>query len=74
MYDTDTLRHVWRVGAAPLSLTSEGAHAPLLRCLGDTAVDFDIAPPRVAPQSTEDFRSNTSLINVRIYLFIHHFV
>uniref|UniRef100_A0A336M5T4 CSON012591 protein n=1 Tax=Culicoides sonorensis TaxID=179676 RepID=A0A336M5T4_CULSO len=65
VYDNETLRHVWRVGPAPLSISVIGTSGSLMNSLGDTAVDFDIAPPRVAPQSrnADDFRAQTSLIN-----------
>lgn len=64
------MRHIWRIGPAPLTVATSASHAPLLNCLGDTAVDFDIAPPRVAPETrsnAEDFRTNTFLINVSLF-------
>ncbi|XP_065090306.1 nuclear pore complex protein Nup88-like isoform X2 [Ochlerotatus camptorhynchus] len=60
VYDVDSLRHVWRVGPSP-GLVSTLAGSPpgpgsaklaYLSSLGDTAVDFDIAPPRVVSAAT----------------------
>lgn len=41
------MRHVWRVGPIPCALPQTGAKFSYLSSLGDAAVDFDIAPPRV---------------------------
>lgn len=50
VYDEATLRHVWRVGPVPCALPPTKKQ-PLLNSLGDTAVDFDIAPPRLISQT-----------------------
>ncbi|XP_058060912.1 nuclear pore complex protein Nup88 [Anopheles bellator] len=60
VYDVDSLRHVWRIGPTPTpqAVTAAGSSPTgkpgaiasklaYLNSLGDTAVDFDIAPPRV---------------------------
>ncbi|XP_052868926.1 nuclear pore complex protein Nup88 [Anopheles cruzii] len=58
VYDVDSLRHVWRIGPTPTpqAVTAAGSSpggaitsklSTYLNSLGDTAVDFDIAPPRV---------------------------
>ncbi|XP_059620994.1 nuclear pore complex protein Nup88 [Phlebotomus argentipes] len=49
VYHEDILKHVWRVGPMPRMGVSNGSTLPSLSDLGDTAVDFDIAPPRVSP-------------------------
>lgn len=46
VYDEYNLKHVWRVGAIP-NATALEKNSSFLNSLGDTAVDFDIAPPRV---------------------------
>lgn len=46
VYDNSVLRHVWRVGATPSALPPTGISLPFLNGLGDTAVDFDVGPPR----------------------------
>lgn len=45
---------VWRVGPVPCGLPVSGSSAPYLSGLGDTAVDFDIAPPRVVANGVAD--------------------
>ena len=66
MYGELTLRHVWRIGPLPCSQSSGsigngnrsstggggGGTAGVLYSLGEIAVDFDIAPPRIAVVST----------------------
>lgn len=55
MYDESNLKHVWRVGPMPNYSAVENSFS-YLKGLGDTAVDFDIAPAKVR----ED---NPSLLN-----------
>lgn len=45
-YDEFRLNHTWHVGPTPLRTNSEKKFS-FLKSLGDTAVDFDIAPARV---------------------------
>lgn len=54
VYDEDVLSHVWRIGPMPCAVPPTRSHVPFLNSLGDTAVDFDIAPPRVVPSSGND--------------------
>lgn len=69
---------MWRVGPIPCAIppTSVGgggggggnAHqSPYLHSLGDTAVDFDIAPPRVVSTGDDTRDVNSSQINVCIH-------
>lgn len=46
MYEESTLKHTWRVGPVP-NFAAVGKNLSYLQCLGDTAVDFDIAPPKI---------------------------
>lgn len=39
------LLHVWHLGRAPIGGVTSSAKLPLLGGLGETAVDFDFAPP-----------------------------
>lgn len=67
VYDETKLRHVWRIGPIPCAQPPTGAQLSYLNCLGDTAVDFDIAPPRVVTTSTDNGKDvSFSLINVCI--------
>ncbi|KAG5681118.1 hypothetical protein PVAND_010578 [Polypedilum vanderplanki] len=43
IYDEGTLKHTWRVGPLPT-----GNNLSYLKGLGDTAIDFDIAPAQVS--------------------------
>lgn len=86
LYEEQSLRMVWRVGPVPSAVSplqsggiggdGGGASTPYLSALGDTAVDFDIAPPRAVPTPTpaadtsataggKDI-TNSSTITVRI--------
>ncbi|EAT41920.1 AAEL006488-PA, partial [Aedes aegypti] len=58
VYDVDSLRHVWRVGPSPGLLA-------YLSSLGDTAVDFDIAPPRVVSATVNGSDDTTALSSSR---------
>ena len=40
-----TLKQVWQLGRQPTAALSSGPRLPFLVGLGDTAVDFDFAPP-----------------------------
>lgn len=55
---------VWRVGQVPCAVSplqpSGGASTPYLSALGDTAVDFDIAPPRAVPTPTAADTADTT--------------
>lgn len=81
VYDVDSLRHVWRVGPSPglvngghpasSSSPSPGHHhstsakLAYLSSLGDTAVDFDIAPPRVVSATVNGSDDTTALSSSR---------
>lgn len=54
MYEESDLRHVWRVGPIPNNAAVE-KNLSYLQSLGETAVDFEIAPPNIRENS------NTSL-------------
>lgn len=69
------MRHVWRVGPIPCAIPptssvggggggSPAQQSPYLHSLGDTAVDFDIAPPRVVSTGDDTRDVNSSQINV----------
>lgn len=62
VYDEAKCRHVWRIGATPCAVPPTDTHLPYLNSLGDTAIDFDIAPPRVVPATTD----NTSAVITEI--------
>lgn len=71
---------VWRVGPVPCGLPVSGLSAPYLSGLGDTAVDFDIAPPRVVATGAANETAvakdasgihNSTTINVSIYSYIY---
>jgi nuclear pore complex protein Nup88 len=47
IYDDGALKHVWRVGPLPT-----GNNLSYLKSLGDTAIDFDIAPAQVSNETT----------------------
>uniref|UniRef100_A0A1B0CE61 Putative nuclear pore complex nup88/rnup84 component n=1 Tax=Lutzomyia longipalpis TaxID=7200 RepID=A0A1B0CE61_LUTLO len=48
VYHEENLKHVWRIGPMPKLGVTNGTTLPSLLDLGDTAVDFDISPPRVS--------------------------
>jgi nuclear pore complex protein Nup88 len=66
VYDEFTLRHIWRIGPVPSALPPTGSSLPFLNSLGDTAVDFDVAPPRVVDTERDGKGLNLSLMNVSI--------
>lgn len=47
VYEESKLKHVWKIGPTPCAAPPTNQSLPYLNSLGDTAVDFDIAPPRV---------------------------
>lgn len=79
VYDVDSLRHVWRVGPSPGLLVNGGhpvspapghtgpssAKLAYLSSLGDTAVDFDIAPPRVVSATTVNGSDDSTILSSR---------
>lgn len=67
VYDEETLTHVWRVGPIPCAVPPTGSNVPYLNSLGDTAVDFDIAPPRVI-SSNNDTHNISTLTTVISYV------
>lgn len=62
IYDESTLKHSWRVGPIPNNTAVE-KNLSYLQCLGDTAVDFDIAPPKVR-EETPGFNETSDLDNI----------
>lgn len=48
VYDEAKCRHIWRIGTTPCALPPTNSTLPYLNSLGDTAIDFAIAPLRVA--------------------------
>jgi nuclear pore complex protein Nup88 len=63
VYDEYNLKHVWRTGPIP-NITALEKNSSFLNSLGDTAVDFDIAPPRVITTSSLDI--NESLMSLSL--------
>lgn len=60
------LRYVWRIGALPCALPPTDSRLPYLNSLGDTAVDFDIAPPRVVKSNNDTGMFDTTNFNVSV--------
>ncbi|PSN47010.1 Nuclear pore complex protein Nup88, partial [Blattella germanica] len=55
-----TLKQVWQLGRQPTAALSSGPRLPFLVGLGDTAVDFDFAPPIPAdPKMTTTGKNDT---------------
>lgn len=73
VYDESVLKHVWRIGPMPYASPATGSSYPFLNSLGDTAVDFDIIPPRNVPATENSMMKSMSEIvselNIRKYLF-----
>lgn len=71
VYEEAVLRHVWRIGAIPCALPPTDSHLPYLNSLGDTAVDFDIAPPRVVKSNNENtgIETTNTKDNVSVTVF-----
>lgn len=57
IYDEASLKHTWRVGPIPNSIAVE-KNLSYLQSLGDTAVDFDVAPPKVKEDHLNDSLEN----------------
>lgn len=57
IYEEANLKHVWRVGPVPNYAALE-KNLSYLQCLGETAVDFDIAPAKVKEQGQNDSLEN----------------
>lgn len=53
MFEESTLKHTWRIGPMP-SAVAIARNLSFLEPLGDTAIDFDIAPPKLR----EEFLNN----------------
>lgn len=62
VFDDSKLRHVWRIGPSPIALPPTGTTLPFLTSLGDTAVDFDIAPPRVSATAADNEKENSTFL------------
>lgn len=62
-------QHSWRIGPTPCAFPPTDKKVAYLDGLGDTAIDFDIAPPRVVPAELPDDAS----INVIECIFCHPF-
>jgi nuclear pore complex protein Nup88 len=67
IYDEFTLRHIWRIGPIPSAVPPTESMLPFLNSLGDTAVDFDIAPPRVVNSNDVAKDANLTLISVSTF-------
>uniref|UniRef100_A0A1B0DF47 Nucleoporin Nup88 n=1 Tax=Phlebotomus papatasi TaxID=29031 RepID=A0A1B0DF47_PHLPP len=69
VYHEENLKHVWRIGPVP-KMKSNGSTLPSLSDFGDTAVDFDIAPPRVSSLLPfgEDTMSESTLLSASAQL------
>ncbi|XP_055372095.1 nuclear pore complex protein Nup88 [Condylostylus longicornis] len=75
VYNETVLRHVWRIGPVPNACvqSEDGSEVqnksvkdsfPTLLDMGETAVDFDIAPPRVVCEiNIEETKENVNLTN-----------
>lgn len=62
IYDDKNLKHVWRVGPVP-DYAAVRKNLSYLESLGDTAVDFDIAPARVREDVNESIEHTLDTIN-----------
>lgn len=62
IYDESSLKHVWRVGPQPNYAAVE-KNLSYLKSLGDTAVDFDIAPANLREDYTDTIESHLDNIN-----------
>lgn len=47
VYEESKLKRIWKIGPTPCAAPSSNTTLPYLNGLGDTAVDFDVAAPRV---------------------------
>lgn len=74
LYEEYTLRQVWRVGPIPRALPPTDAQSQFLNSLGDTAVDFDIAPPRVVSTTDDTKDVIHSRINVCVHYYVHKII
>lgn len=54
MYDESNMKHVWRIGPVPNYVAVEN-NLSYLQSLGETAVDFDIAPPNIRENCESQF-------------------
>lgn len=62
MYDDGNLKHIWRVG--PLTNQSNAAKTfSYIRSLGDTAIDFDIAPAQISSINDQNSPNNSKIDN-----------
>lgn len=61
MYDDGNLKHVWRVGPLP-SQSIAAKTFSYIRSLGDTAIDFDIAPAQISNNHDNHQSLNNSTI------------
>lgn len=70
VYDEGNLKHTWRVGPMPNSSRSEGKFS-FLKSLGDTAIDFDVAPAQICNDYSAECSSyfaNSSLSTTKRHL------
>lgn len=65
---------MWRIGATPCALPPTGTDLPYLNSLGDTAVDFDIAPPRVSKAAETNNDETINSINVSPITVLEYFI
>lgn len=59
IFDESNLKHIWRIGPVP-AIDNDFSY---LKSLGDTAVDFDVAPPKVREDVNDSFEKEVKNIN-----------
>lgn len=62
-YDESILKHIWRVGPVPNYAAVE-KNLSYLQSLGDTAVDFDLAPAKIKEDENQDDSLEYALENI----------
>lgn len=68
VYEESKCLHVWRIGPTPCAFPPTDSNVPYLRGLGDTAVDFDIAPPRLI--AAENVDGNSTVVRWTEWIFL----
>lgn len=62
MFEESTLKHTWRIGPLP-SAVAVARNLSFLEPLGDTAIDFDIAPPKLRDDLLNENNDNIENLN-----------
>lgn len=62
MFEESTLKHTWRIGPLP-SAIAVARNLSFLQPLGDTAIDFDIAPPKLKDDLLNETIDNIESLN-----------